>query len=315
MPELIRRNCGTCGKPLTAVEASIMLNHPSCDPVLQDLELVPPPVEPPPTVVPPAGAPIKVTGVPSPEVAHEVKQELSTILIWSEQHSPRSQQVNIGPSELGTDCDRQLAYRVMGLTGPNDGMADPWPAFVGSAIHTRIEAAIRKYERAHPHADPWNIEERVVADPLISGCADLNRKWLLVDIKSAGKDVMDKVRKNDISLRNIKQIMVYAKGLRDAGRPITHVALVFVPRAGWLKDMHVWAAPYDEAIALAAIARPYELAAKLQELDVVNHPHRWNLIDASPSFACQWCPMYDRYVPAELGASDKGCPGYQTGKK
>lgn len=321
MPQVIQRNCDTCGNPLEPTLAALgMFNHPTCDEVPQDLELVAPPIDeiaaPVPAAVVTPFTPMGNAGaVPEPLVAKAVKDELTTILLWSEAHRPRSKQINIGPSEIGVACDRRLAYRVMGLTGPNEGMADPWPAFVGSSIHDRIEEAIRAYMAAHPNALPWSIEEWVEADPLIKGRADLNRKNLLVDVKSGGKDKMDEVKKHGPQLGYRVQQMLYAKGLRDKGKMIEYICLAFVPRSGWLKDMYVWAEPYDHDMALRYIARPYELARLLAELGVRENPHRWEQIPATPTYECQYCPMWDRYVPMELGATDKSCPGYQGGKK
>jgi hypothetical protein len=316
MPEVIQRNCHTCGAELDPVMASLgMLNHPRCDPVPQDIELT----SPPPPEVENVFTPLnpKVGGVPEPVIAAAVKSEFTTMLIWSEQHTPRSQQVNIGPSELGVECTRRLAYRVMGLSkdGLNQDMADPWPAFVGSAIHTRVEDAVKAYQRAHPHAPDWSIEEFVQADENIKGRADFNRDNVLVDLKSAGKDVMDKVKKLGPPLKYRVQQMIYAKGLRDKGKDIQYICLAFVPRSGWLRDMYVWAEPYDEALALDYIGRPYRIATRLNAMDIENNPERWNDVPAAPSYECTYCPMYDKYLPVELGANDKGCPGYQPGRK
>lgn len=316
MPSVIERDCHTCGKALEPALASLgMLNHPSCDPVPQDLELMPPPT---PaeiasiTTFTPTGGPVQV---PEPSVAKALKDEFTTMLLWSESNTPRSRQANIGPSELGVECDRRLAYRVAGITGDGGGLSDPWPAFVGSAIHTRVEDAVRGYLAGHPHAPKWLIEQFVRADPLIGGRADFYRDNVLADLKSGGKDKMDEVRKHGPQLSYRVQQMVYAKGLRDAGVPIEYIALIFVPRSGWLRDMYVWAERYDEALALEYLGRPYRLAQKITELDILNHPHRWEQIPASPSYACTYCPLYNKYLPEDLGATDKGCPGYQGSKK
>lgn len=318
MPEVIKRNCHTCGKALELTLTALgMFNHPTCDPVPQDIDLIEPPV-PVDSVITSLNP--KVGAVPSPEVAKAVKDEFTTMLLWSEESRPRSRQVNIGPSELGVDCERRLAYRVMGLgreDGPNLDRSDPWPAFVGSSIHTRVEEAVIRYMKAHPHAPKWNIEQRVQVDPNINGRADFHRDNLLVDLKSAGKDVMDKVRKHGPPMKYRIQQMSYGKGLRAAGHPIEYICLAFVPRSGWLRDMFVWAEPYDEAMALAAVARPYQIAQRLGQMDIRNNPHLWNEVPAEPDYVeCGYCPMYDKYLPEGLGATDKGCPGYQPkGKK
>lgn len=292
-----------------------MFNHPSCDKVPQDIELTSPPAEAPAVA---AFTPVdpKVTACPLPDVAKAVKDELTTILCWAEASRERSLQVRLGPSELGVECERQLGYRIMGLQGPNLDMADPWAGFVGSAIHHRTEESIRRYEAAHPLAPRWNIEEHVEIVPgLIEGSADLNRDDVLVDEKSAGKTVMADVKKNGPSKKYQVQIMLYAYGLRRKGRMITKVALAFVPREGYLRDMFVWAAPYDEALALEAIARPYRIRDDLVRLQVQQYPLNWEKIPAAPSYmGCQYCPMWERYAGVGVGATDKSCPGYQSKK-
>lgn len=316
MPDVIKRDCHTCAKPLDPVMASLgMFNHPGCDPVPQDIELTSPPAE---AVPLPTFTPVdpQVGPCPLPAVAKEIKDELTTILCWAEASRERSLQVKLGPSELGVACERQLGYRIMGLQGPNLDMADPWAGFVGSSIHHRTEESIRRYQAAHPLAPKWNIEEEVRIVPgLIEGHADLNRDNILVDEKSAGKTVMAAVKKEGPSLKYKVQIMLYAYGLRLQGRPIDTVALVFVPREGYLRDMWVWAAPYDEPLALEYIARPYRVRDKLVQLQVQQYPERWEQVPAEPSYmGCQYCPMWERYAGNGLGADDKGCPGYQSKK-
>ena len=135
-----------------------------------------------------------------------------------------------------------------------------------------------------------------------------------MDVKSAG-DKMPEIKKHGAPHGNRVQAMVYAKGLRDAGRDIQYIVLAYVPRKGFLRDMYVWAERYDEALALKYIARPYELRDLLLRWDVPNHPERWQQVPATPSYiGCQYCPMYDKYLPGSLGATDKSCPGYQPSK-
>ena len=194
-------------------------------------------------------------------------------------------------------------------------MADPWQAFVGSAIHSRVEGSIVRYQDAHPRAPRWRIEELVIADPLIRGHADLNRDNVVVDLKGASKTGLAEVKKHGAPNKHRVQLMIYVKGLRDAGRPVEYGILAYVPRDGYLRDMYVWAERYDEALALKYIARPYELRDLLVRLDVPNHPQRWEQVPATPSYiGCQYCPMYDKYLPGSFGATDKGCPGYQSSK-
>jgi hypothetical protein len=292
MPDILTP-CVVCGDPLDVVMAGIgMLSHPNCMVPLVDDN-------------PFDSFSEDLAGVPLPQLAADLKAEFTTMVRWHEEFTPRAQQAHLGPSDLGNECDRKLAYKIAGLRGSNIG--DPWPSFVGSSIHTRLEGVVRKYGEEHGGA--WMIEQQVIVDPLVRGSADLFRSPVVVDIKSAGKDMLDKVKKSGPPDSYKIQINLYAKGLNSAGYPVKSVAFVFVPRSGWLEQMYVWAAPYDEELANRALARPYELAGKLQQMDIRNNPQRWQQIDASPSYLCTWCPMYDKHRPQEQGADDRGCPG------
>lgn len=303
MPEVIERSCASCGRQLDPVMASLgMMSHPAC--TVSDVGEV---HEEQAVGQVTFDTPVSgVKGIPLPEEAENLKAELTTIVRWYEEFSPRAQQVSLGPSDLGHECDRALAYKVAGIRGNN--MGDPWPASVGSAIHSRLEMMIRDYQAANGGA--WQIERKIKVDPMITGRADLVRPPDLVDIKSAGKDMMDKVKRETPPRRYLVQINAYAKGLRDEGIDIQRVSLAFFPRSGWLSQLHVWTAPYDEALALEGIQRPYLLAQKLQELDILANPHRWEQIPATPGMGCNWCSLYNKHRKPEEGANDKMCPGW-----
>lgn len=297
-------NCAVCGDPLDATMATLgMLSHPRCSVTgvtgEQDL---PASVNP---FTTPGDSPLM-------ELAADLKAEFMTLVRMYEEFTPRKMQLGLGPSDLGIECDRRLAYKIAGVTGYN--MGDPWAAFVGSSIHTRLEAVIRKYGPEVGGA--WMIEERIVVDPLISGRADLVRAPLVVDIKSASPDVMKKLPDAGPRASYLPQIHGYAKGLNDAGHEITQVAFVFVPRSGRLDDMYVWADVYRPEIAEAAIDRTYEIAGELRKLDILAHPERWNEVPAKPDFLwCQYCPLFNRAMGANDPATDKGCAGYKMNGK
>lgn len=309
MPPTVKRQCAVCGGDLDPTMASLgMLSHPACSVSGVLEEVVNPKVVNPFT---PTSA--KVGPIPLPELAGDLKAEFMTMVRWATEFDPRAQQVSLGPSDLGIECDRRLAYKIAGLRGFNPG--DPWAALVGSAIHVRLEDIIRRY--AAQHGGTWLIEEKVVVDPRVSGSADLVRAPLVVDIKSTGPDMMTKVMKQGPPWSYKAQINLYAKGLRDAGHQIDHVAFLFVPRSGRLDGFHVWADDYDPQIAKAALDRAYGLAKQLTELNIMDNPHRWEQIPANPSYLCQYCPMFNKHRRAEEGADDKHCPGwnYPKGEK
>lgn len=233
----------------------------------------------------------------------EIQAELTQIIKWADATSPRSQQTALGPSEIGTPCDRRLAYRLAGVPTVNHNR-DPWPAIVGTAIHGWLETAVNRY------GDPrLTTEMELAIDEALVGHSDLLRETTVVDYKTAGTDVMREVRKMGPSRSYKVQINLYGYGQEKRGQKVEHVALVFLPRAGWLSGMHVWVDKYRPDVAKKAIARMYQVARRLINVDIENHPELFEQFNAV-SDHCGYCPWYRKEGVMELGgASERGCPG------
>lgn len=240
-----------------------------------------------------------------------LKQEITEMVLWAENSSPRSQQRAIGPSELGDPCDRQVAYRIAGTPEINV-FRDPWPAIVGTAVHAWLQKAVDAYQESHylPQGPAWMTELGVQPDLLVQGHSDVynSRTQSVVDWKTAGVDAMRKYRKA-VPPGYITQIQLYGLGHSRAGRPVKDVVLVFLPRSGWLGDMFIHREPYDETVALAALERMYRLGSRLIDLDIETNPHRFAQIEATPGDSCVWCPLFNKDLEPDTAASDKGCPG------
>lgn len=294
--------CRTCGKLLDEMLVGFGVEvHPLCDasePVV-DFQDSPP---------------TRKDGLTDP-LAIAIKDEFVKVIKWSENNRPRSLQRSIGPSQLGAECDRKFAFEMSGLPGVNAGGGDPWPAFVGSAIHTRVEDAYKQYMTQF--GKNWVQEQRVEATPMIGGRFDMYSPDLrtVVDVKSMGEDMFARVKKNGITPGYKVQAMVYGYAIRLLGKPVDHVGWVCVPRSGWLKSVHVITMPYDDSVAVEALGRPDRIGRILTDLDVFTQPHRWQQIEAKPSYLCEWCPMFNWRLSQEDGASDKGCPGDRGLKK
>ncbi len=275
------KTCVVCGNDLMQYDPNIFV-HPLCDPFNLEGE--------------------------DPEV-ELIKSEITDIIRWADQNSPRSLQTDLGPSELGSPCDRRLGYR-MAAVGKCNRKFDPWAAIVGTAIHSWLEKAVDDWCAAHDSVD-WITEKELRISDVITSHVDLLKvsRGTIIDHKTGGPEVMKKVRKDGPPIGYKIQTMVYGYAYEQAGYKINKVALVFYPRSGWLKDMYVWVAPYDRAIAERALARPPAIATTLIGLDVLSNPHRWEQVPAEPSNDCGWCPWYNPDLTAEDGASDRGCPG------
>jgi hypothetical protein len=251
------------------------------------------------------------TGFDEPEgegpLAAALKREITDIILWADRESPRSRQLMVGPSELGDPCDRRLAYRLAGVPDVNTFM-DPWPAIVGTAVHSWCEGAFNRYQSEVRNLG-WRTEMRVQPDPMVQGRSDLYKSGMIVDLKTGGPDMMRKVHKDGPPEGYKVQVQLYGLGHENAGRVVESVALAFLPRSGWLGDMYVWTAPYSRAVATAALDRMYRIAYRLIELDIESNGHRFQDVDPTPGNSCVFCPMFSRNLGPDIGASERGCGG------
>lgn len=276
--------CVACHQPLDPVLAQTQAIHPSCL-----------------SFFPEAGV----------TLADQLKRELTEMIIWADRNSARSLQAEPGPSELGTPCDRRIAYRLAQVPAVNLHW-DRLPAIIGTAMHRWLEDGVQRWSKAHGSTG-WGTEKRVAVDEFISGNSDLFHYYngVVIDWKTASADIMKKV-KEDLSLHKpeyIIQIMLYGLGYEKAGLTVTDVALVFIPRAGRLRDMYVWTVPYDRTIAEFALSRMYRIAQEIVDLDVINNQHRFEQIQAVGGNHCGFCPWFNPDKVLETGADQRGCPG------
>ena len=243
-------------------------------------------------------------------LAGELRNELLDIIHWANANSPRSLQRQIGPSELGTPCDRKIAYKLAGNPEINT-RRDLWPAIVGTGIHHWLEAAVNDYQDFLHGPDRaarrYQTEQELVIDPLVLGHTDLYRDGVVVDYKTCGPDVLKKITKHGPPAGYKIQTQLYGKGHTDAGRKVSHVALIFLPRAGWLSDMYVWTDVYRPEVAQAALDRMYSIGRGLIAADIENHPEIYDRIPAAEDH-CGYCPYFLR-GGSLTGASNEGCPG------
>jgi len=68
-----------------------------------------------------------MTFAPLNTPSKELADELINIIVDASRWSPRSQQVYIGPSEVGQECVRRLAYKLLDWEKVNDSGGGSWP--------------------------------------------------------------------------------------------------------------------------------------------------------------------------------------------
>lgn len=220
--------------------------------------------------------------------------------------APRSLQSAIGPSEVGTPCTRRLAYRWLGVD-PVGLDGDPLASIIGTATHSWLAAAFTR-ANALLNRQRWLVEQPVTIRPGLTGSVDLydTDNDTIVDWKIVGKTSLDAYRRNGPRPQYVTQAHLYGMGLSNAGHTPRNVALAFLPRAGWLGGMWTWTAPYDPAVAEAALDRLDGVAQLVAGLDVETHDDRWASIPAQPGSECRFCPWW---APARREPGLAGCPG------
>lgn len=242
-----------------------------------------------------------------PREADELKREVQHLIRWADSNSERSLQKEIGPSEMGDACDRRLAYRLTETPEVN-AAKDPWPAIVGTAIHAWMEIAVAKHQTYGRPGMPsnWITEMAVDPDRLVRGHSDVydEARFRVIDWKTAGTDVLKKIRVQGPPASYIYQANLYGLGHENAGRQVKDIALVFLPRAGWLSGIYVWRDIYRRHLAERMVERLYRLGDQL-----IEGRNPWEL-PSTPSDACGYCPFFasgDGLMGVE--ASAQGCPG------
>lgn len=154
--------------------------------------------------------------------------------------APRTLQVHLGPSELGVQCDRQVAGKLAGLPVTNH-VSDPWPSIRGTALHAWAADAFTA-DNAKYGYPRWTVETRVYPHPDHSGTGDLYDldEYAMVDHKFLGETSLNKVRKKP-PRKYIVQLLLYALGWIKAGFPVTRIVLAAYPATkASLDEMYVW---------------------------------------------------------------------------
>lgn len=236
--------------------------------------------------------------------------EISQVVMAAARGAERSQQVAVGPSEIGVACERRLAMGLLGAPKPNDSR-DEWTSSVGTACHTWMEQAFRAdNERRQAQGLParWLIEATVEIRTGLTGHTDLFdlETMTVIDHKFPGVTSIRKYRKQGHPGQQYRwQAHLYGMGWANMGVPVEHVQLVCYPRSGLLRDAWTWSEPYDPQVAATALARVDTLLAGM---NVSEHLGRLgdflDTLDRDTEH-CSWCGYFNAYAtdPTE------GCRG------
>lgn len=233
---------------------------------------------------------------------------LRPALIEHEASRPRSVQTDLGPSQLAVPCDRRLAYALAGRRETADGTVK-WAAMQGTQIHL-LAAEVMAEENTRLGRERFLLEQRVWADDRTYGHCDAydTDTDTVIDWKLCGVTRLKLYRSKGPGPQYVGQGHLYGRGWARLGRPVKWIRLVFLARTNSFDDSFEWTAPYDEAAALAVLARRDRINAALRVAD--DKPQVWESVDWAgigemAGDDCKWCPFYRRGGPADA----TGCPG------
>jgi len=220
--------------------------------------------------------------------AENLGTELAKIITDAGIYAPRSQQVYLGPSEVGEKCTRKLAYKLLAWDKVNDSSNGNWASQVGTAIHSHLEKIFAKMP------DRYEVEEKVKIRANLSGTIDLFDKQLgiVLDWKTTSPSNLQVRKREGATDQNIIQTMLYAYGKAQQGVTVNFVGLIYLPTGGSITDMYVELHPYDEQVALDALARLDSIYTLLSTVDVEANPQMWSMIPIVPSRLCNYCPYF-----------------------
>jgi hypothetical protein len=233
--------------------------------------------------------------------------DLRRVVLEQAARAPRSQQVHLGPSELGHACDRQVVGKMAGQPTTNH-VADPWPSVVGTAVHAWLADAFAADNTRH--GVRWVPEQRVTPHPDHPGTADLYdaAEQAVVDHKCLGQTSMAKVRSGAVPRHYLVQLLLYGRGYRLLGLPVRRVVLAAWPRTGSTLDgLYIWDRPHtaeDDALVEEVFDRT---AARAGVAAIVRSGGlALTQVPAEPDDDCYFCPFYR---PESARDGLYGCPG------
>ena len=216
--------------------------------------------------------------------------DLQAVLEHAILNDDRSLQTTIGPSSLGSACDRCLITELAGLKGPDEQAA--WLPAIGRAVHEWAEYAILRH-LALTGTDRYICEGRVLVGTVggveIWGNSDVfdTHTGTVVDFKVTGTTSLREYRKNGAKTTYRRQQHLYGKGWEDKGFDVKSVAVWCLPRNGFtIGSGYLHQEDYDRADAEATLARANAFAAGIAAIG-----HEAVLASAPPHTGSEFsCP-------------------------
>jgi CRISPR/Cas system-associated exonuclease Cas4 (RecB family) len=216
------------------------------------------------------------------------KDLLLTVLHEKDANKSRSKQTQVGPSEIG-GCKRKVWYRLNDQPETNFQLKK-LAAIMGTAIHSEIEKSI---EAIDPNGEKYWVETEVEYAGI--------KAHIDLFIPETGSVVDWKT----VKLKNLSyfpstqqrwQVQVYGYLLEKSGKAkVNDVNLVAIARDGDEDNVRIHTEPYDEAMALTALAWLENVKAST----TLPEPEK------DQSFCKNYCQYYDETEQMGCGGLKK----------
>jgi hypothetical protein len=235
------------------------------------------------------------------DLPHIVERELMCIIRGALLSQPRSQQVEIGASEIGIACTRKLV-RVLERAEFGGDVDLKWKAYIGSCVHAGLADAVEHCEWQSDVVEQarYLVEHEVeianVRGRKIKGHIDVFDidSGTVVDWKIVGKSMLAKYRKNGPGQQYRVQGHTYGLACAQLGYVVRNVMVVFLPREedlsideiGRATGSYVSSQAFDKRIAEQALSR---IAGLLDLLDIIGADELVEMYPLCDDYFCDWC--------------------------
>lgn len=241
-----------------------------------------------------------------------LRDELLYVIKTGMAAHPRSLQVKIGPSEVGTPCPRRIGHKLAGT--PELNFTDGWLATIGTSVHEWLAGIFMNDLRLDvPGQDlldgRWLTETKVTSGSIngvdIDGSCDLYDRVTAtaVDWKVTSSRKIKDYRANGPGDQYRVQAHAYGNGWLHKGLPVDRVGVFFLPRDTPLRPdtVHFWTEPHDQGVAIDAFKRATDIDTLLRGLGPTT---ALPLLPTADAY-CAYCPWF------QVGATDlaAACPG------
>jgi len=248
--------------------------------------------------------------------------DLKYMITQYDAEKPRSQQLLPGPSGAAHPCMRHHAYaisrarkRFLGIPEARglNRFNNPLPSIQGTAMHEWLEKAVEAANRRLTEAGKplrWLSETHLIIRPeerdeegnvlreQLAGTCDLYdvQTKTVIDWKNPGATAHKKVVEHGLGEVYRGQAHLYGAGFVKLGFPVETVGVVFIPKGGTMRGIHMEREPYNPELVEEILARLDDVEYRMKVLDVENNPNNFLRIPTTP-LDCNYCHWWEPKNP------------------